>query len=856
MLRVLLAALLITAMAAAAAPAYGEDALVFGLSNNSSTAIDETFPSEYAGNYPTPTQLIASGTESPITALSPDGQTLAYATPSGLYVRQVGGGTSTLVYPGSGNNNSVMYPRFTPDGKALYFTNNMSSGRTGTGPDIWRVNTDGTGAKAIIAWSGDQSSEDVSSDGTLIAFHSTDTPKGKYLGGYALWVANADGSNPRQVFSLTGQVFTDAMYPSFSPDMKQIAFTCYIHAGGAVENLCTASTDGTGTPTNITPLPAGDAVWQPRWSPDGGMLCAELDQNLTTSQESHGIALYKPDGTQFADVGRSLYNNGAGTTPSNCSFRQPSTAIGHGDYLAAEFMPILDFSSQEKWRPLNIPMFLSEQDPTTGQPWNQICLPYPASICGGLNGEASLQANPQTNSYIIIHNSNGTPVTYQSPTSSCIHYVGSTQVYDCDTGPASAIYYHVVGPSPGGYTYIEYLFFYRYNQGYQDIGNHAGDLEGVTVAASTTQNTFQYAEFSQHGNWESFLRDNLECDNNGTGSCGSEVGPNYFGQHVMTFPAAGSHANYIQPNSGPSTDGNTDGQAPWGRNLSTSLTPGSCPSNVPASPVETCGPALIALPPTASQGSSWTSGPMRWTDWPGMWGDTGASCVATGCSLGDSTSPTSPAAPNPSDHGPHYFAPWTGVTCNNLGAACPSSAQGPQPLACGNWFAASVAVLGCNESMMRNALKTRRLTRHGSFSVDLISQGRRAATAPGLAQTLGRPLQPGQAGLLSGNVPSRTELFVRASWGRRMVIAIFRLSAFRGTGRLIILRGPHHYPMPVLVEGRNRLLPNSTLRTSVPSRVMSSPRSTASTAAGARPVRRPRLVPRTRGLGEVRSRRS
>jgi hypothetical protein len=108
-----------------------------------------------------------------------------------------------------------------------------------------------------------------------------------------------------------------------------------------------------------------------------------------------------------------------------------------------------------------------------------------------------------------------------------------------------------VGPSPAGYQYIDYWFFYRYNQGFQDIGNHAGDWESVTVAPATSGQTFEFAEFSEHGNEESFLRDNLECDNNAAGSCGTESGSSYSGQHVMTFPAAGSHANYPQPNSGP-----------------------------------------------------------------------------------------------------------------------------------------------------------------------------------------------------------------------------------------------------------------------------------------------------------------
>ena len=213
-------------------------------------------------------------------------------------------------------------------------------------------------------------------------------------------------------------------------------------------------------------------------------------------------------------------------------------------YLASTYEPLLMFDSSEKWRPLNVGMFLSERDPSTGHPWNQICSPSQGSK--GLTSEADLEQHPTSDSYIRINNSEGEPDTYRSPNPECTHSVGSTAVYDCGTGRASAIYYHVVGPSPGGYTYIDYWLFYPYNQGWNDFGNHAGDREGVTVAPSHDGKTFEFAN-SHNSTWNSFLRDNLDCDASGSGSCGTESldcpyppSRNYFGQHVMTFPAAGS----------------------------------------------------------------------------------------------------------------------------------------------------------------------------------------------------------------------------------------------------------------------------------------------------------------------------
>lgn len=216
----------------------------------------------------------------------------------------------------------------------------------------------------------------------------------------------------------------------------------------------------------------------------------------------------------------------------------------YGSAEALHYMPELLFDNTEKWRPLNVPMFLSERDPSTGTPWNQIC--SPSAGCTGLTGVGDLGAYPTADSYILIHNDGGDPNSYRSPT--CTSTIGGTQVYDCDTGPATAIYYTVRGPHTvggTGYDFNEYFFFYRYNQGPGVVnqGDHAGDWEGAVVGVAPGANTFEFAEFSQHGAWESYLRDNLECDGGGVASCGSES-TQYVGQHLDIFPAAGSHANY------------------------------------------------------------------------------------------------------------------------------------------------------------------------------------------------------------------------------------------------------------------------------------------------------------------------
>jgi hypothetical protein len=773
---IVVAACALFAASATASPSY--EKLVYEVGTGRSTDPSAGYEAFVNSSQVSTQQLLGSGTPGPHDlALSPNGQTVAFDRNGSIYTTNLNTHQEKLVYSSTCSNG----PRFTPDGKALFFNRNCDSR---TFSDIWRVNVDGTSPTAVIAWGNQQMVSDVSADGRLIAFSSNADNRGKLLANYNVWVANADGSSPRQVRPLTSQPYNTAMNPSFTPDATKIAFAGFV---SGVADLFVANTDGTGSATDLTGT-SSVSENNPRWSPDATSLCATRITGSGTVNEQGGIALYSSLGSLTAQFGIGAY----GQEALGCSYRQASS-LSNNDYLAAQFMPMLEFDHTEKWRPVNAAMFLSEKDPATGQPWHQICS---ATLnCSGLAGELTLGSYSTSDSYISIHrNANSDPDSYTSPTATCNQVVNGTSRHDCDTGPASAIYYHVVGPSPSNYTYIDYWFFYRYDQGFDNVGNHAGDWEGVTVAPSTTGNTFQFAEFSQHGGWYSFLRDNLQCDSGAGGSCGSESG-GYSGQHVMTFPAAGSHANYSRQNSSGTFDGGNDGAAPWGRDLDTNST-GTCPANVPASPPNVCGPALVPFPATGAQ---------RWTDWAGRWGET----VASG--VGGSNSPTSPAGANPPDHGPHFFAPWSGASCDS-GAACPASAHRREPLSCHNWLGGGVAAVACNQPHMRRALRSRHLGRKGTFTLRLITQRRRAATAPGLAQVLGHPLSPGEQAEVSGTIPRGTELLVRAGAHGRFVTAVFdRVGPLHGRAKLLVRRGRGDRPLVVLVRGHSRVKPTRTI---------------------------------------------
>jgi TolB protein len=81
-----------------------------------------------------------------------------------------------------------------------------------------------------------------------------------------LWVANADGTNPRQITRLGGANFA----PFFHPDGKRIIFSSNFESprSGAFD-LFLVNVDGTGL-QKVTTHPEFDSF--PMWSPDGRKL--------------------------------------------------------------------------------------------------------------------------------------------------------------------------------------------------------------------------------------------------------------------------------------------------------------------------------------------------------------------------------------------------------------------------------------------------------------------------------------------------------------------------------------------------------------------------------------------------------
>ncbi len=168
------------------------------------------------------------------------------------------------------------------DGKRMIFTSTKDGDI-----DLYTMNTDGTDVRRITSRIGYDGGAWFSPDGKQIvwraAYPVTAADTADYLNllhqrlvrpaKVEVWVANADGSNPRQVTRLGGANFA----PVFTPDGKKIIFASnYENPRSGAFDLFLISPDGTGL-EKITTHPDFDAF--PMFSYDGKKLVWASNRN-------------------------------------------------------------------------------------------------------------------------------------------------------------------------------------------------------------------------------------------------------------------------------------------------------------------------------------------------------------------------------------------------------------------------------------------------------------------------------------------------------------------------------------------------------------------------------------------------
>lgn len=157
-----------------------------------------------------------------------------------------------------------------------------------------------------------------------------------------------------------------------------------------------------------------------------------------------------------------------------------------------------------------------------------------------------------------------------------------------------------------------------------------------------------------------------------------------------------------------------------------------------------------------------------------------------------------------------YRTPWLATTTTRIPAGIRSSGSASArariraEARCSSWLGPQVAALACDEKALYTTLATNRFDRRGAVSIDLGRSNSGTASFPGLAQTIGSPVRPGESVSIRVEPGARGRLWLRVrGWGS---VATARFDVSRlGSGGIFTLgvRGSATAPRVVLL-GRGR----------------------------------------------------
>ena len=169
---------------------------------------------------------------------SPDGSQIVYQAKGpgnvagAIFVVDVATGATTRVTDLEPAFSTLWYmgPHFGPDGQTIFFTSPRTV-LSGEGWDLWSVPVSGGAPNLVVRGAiGGR----LSPDGRRLAYFEPNPSHDVPLRG-DMWLADADGSNPRPVTGVRGDVFS----ARWSPDGTRIAYTDHASKGAYVVDLAT-----------------------------------------------------------------------------------------------------------------------------------------------------------------------------------------------------------------------------------------------------------------------------------------------------------------------------------------------------------------------------------------------------------------------------------------------------------------------------------------------------------------------------------------------------------------------------------------------------------------------------------------
>jgi serine/threonine protein kinase len=202
-------------------------------------------------------QLRPAGSRNSSPVWTPDGKSLLFTGTSldsfrsRLWRISVSGDSPPAPVPQAGEG--AIWSAVSPQGNRLVFS------RLFADTNIWQLDVSGPGGRAgtprqVVASTRMDQWPAFSPDGGRIAFESSRS------GGYGVWLANADGSNPQPLHVDPNYVSED---PAWSPDGRTIAFDARKDKQFEIYLI---SPEG-GAPHRLTDHPSDN--WVPSWSCDG-----------------------------------------------------------------------------------------------------------------------------------------------------------------------------------------------------------------------------------------------------------------------------------------------------------------------------------------------------------------------------------------------------------------------------------------------------------------------------------------------------------------------------------------------------------------------------------------------------------